>query len=203
MIARLRWTAVAVVMALLAALAATTVRSAPVAVRPAADQMTSGHGTKLAGQLAAARAATAKYSTHLGRAKKDGYQIITQEMPGMGYHYLNPNIAGFDVKKPQILVYEHVGTRWQLGALEWVFPSVPTTPPLPDATYGEFPAACHYANGEFVPADSESSCADRHDGSKFSFWHPELFTMHVWVWYPNPTGLYASTNPYVAPFNKG
>jgi hypothetical protein len=25
----------------------------------------------------------------------------------------------------------------------------------------------------------------------------------VWVWYPNPAGLYSSTNPLVAPFNAG
>jgi hypothetical protein len=30
-------------------------------------------------------------------------------------------------------------------------------------------------------------------------WHPRLVTLHVWLWYPNPDGLYASTNPLVAP----
>jgi hypothetical protein len=39
--------------------------------------------------------------------------------------------------------------------------------------------------------------------SAFSFWHPDLVTMHVWVWYPNPAGLYSSTNPLVAAFNGG
>ena len=38
-------------------------------------------------------------------------------------------------------------------------------------------------------------------GAKFNFWHPDLFTMHVWIWYPNPAGLYSGTNPLVAPFN--
>jgi hypothetical protein len=33
------------------------------------------------------------------------------------------------------------------------------------------------------------------------FWHPDLVTLHVWLWYPNPDGLYASMNPFVAPFN--
>jgi hypothetical protein len=28
--------------------------------------------------------------------------------------------------------------------LEWVFTSEPKTPPLPNATFGFFPAACHY-----------------------------------------------------------
>ena len=30
-----------------------------------------------------------------------------------------------------------------------------------------------------------------------------LTTLHVWIWYPNPAGLYSSTNPLVAPFNGG
>jgi hypothetical protein len=123
-------------------------------------------------------------------------------MPGMGFHFLNMHIQGFDVRRPQILVYEHTGSTWQLGALEWVFPSMPKTPPLPDATFGSFPAACHYADGTFVPDQDRKTCAKTAPGTKaaFTFWHPDLTTMHVWVWYPNPSGLYASTNPLIAPF---
>jgi hypothetical protein len=33
--------------------------------------------------------------------------------------------------------------------------------------------------------------------------HPLLITLHVWLWYPNPSGLFASTNPLVSPFNEG
>ena len=162
-------------------------------------------GTALAGQLAAARLATAKYATDLGKAKADGYQIITMMMPNMGFHFMNPRVQGFDVRKPQILVYEHHGNTWQLGALEWVFPKIPKTPPLPNATFGLFPAACHYADGTFIPDKNSNTCPKTapHTGAKFTFWHPDLTTMHVWVWYPNPAGLYSSTNPLVAPFNAG
>ena len=160
--------------------------------------------TALAADVAAARQATAKYSTNLALAKAGGYFIITKMMPSMGYHFLNPKVTGFDVRKPPILVYEHVGGRWQLGALEWVFTSVPKTPPLPNATYGFFPAACHYADGTFVPDTKASTCPKTAPGShaKFTFWHPDLITMHVWIWYPNPAGLYSSTNPDIAPFNN-
>jgi hypothetical protein len=155
--------------------------------------------------IAAARIATAKYSTSLARAKDDGYRIITKMMPSMGYHFLNPKISGFNVRRPPILVYEHTGHGWQLGALEWVFTTMPATPPLPDATFGTFPAACHYNDGTFIPDKNAATCPKKapRTGAAFFFWHPELFTMHVWVWYPNPNGLYASTNPLVAPFNKG
>ncbi len=161
--------------------------------------------TALAADIAAARQATAKYVTNLAKAKADGYMIITKMMPSMGYHFLNPKISGFDVRKPPILVYEHVSGRWQLGALEWVFTAMPKTPPLPDATFGSFPAACHYADGTFIPDKTASTCPKQAPRShaKFTFWHPDLFTLHAWVWYPNPNGLYASTNPLVTPFDKG
>jgi hypothetical protein len=157
----------------------------------------------LASQLATARLATANYATSLHAAKADGYQIITPMIPNMGWHYLNPTIQGFDVTKPPILVYERHGHRWQLGALEWVFTQTPASPPLPGASYGSFPAACHYRDGTFVPARVQELCATRspQTGAKFNFWHPDLVTLHVWLWYPNPAGLYNGTNPYIRPFN--
>jgi hypothetical protein len=159
----------------------------------------------LAQSLAAARLATAKYATSLERAKADGYQIITQMIPDMGYHYLNPKVAGFNVTKPAILVYLKRGNTWQLGALEWVFTSKPKTPPLPGARYGAFGAACHYVDGTFVPAATQDECAKTspQSGAAFGFWHPNLVTLHVWLWYPNPSGIYSGTNPLVTPFNKG
>src|SRR5262245_25132542 len=157
----------------------------------------------LSQSLAAARIATAKYATDLGRAKADGYSIITRMVPDMGWHFMNPKIQGFDVRKPPILVYERRGHDWQLAALEWVFTETPATPPLPGARYGSFPAACHYVDGTFVQQPSQDKCPkpspDTH--AKFNFWHPPLVTMHVWIWYPNPSGLFADTNPLVKPFN--
>ena len=156
----------------------------------------------LADQLASARLATGKYVTDLDRAKADGYGIITRMVPDMGWHFMNPKIQQFDVRRPPILVYEHHGRAWQLAALEWVFPKTPATPPFPGASYGSFPAACHYLDGTFVPADSQDQCKRRGpSGARFNFWHPPLVTLHVWIWYHNPDGLFASMNPLVRPFN--
>jgi hypothetical protein len=150
-------------------------------------------------QMSAARAATARYANSLSAAQADGYQIITPFMPGMGYHYMNPKIQGFDINHPQILVYNRQGSEWQLSALEWVFGSMPTTAPLEGATYGTFPAACHYADGTFVAAKSEKDCATTTGNlSPFTFWHPDLITLHLWVWFDNPAGIYHGTNPLVA-----
>jgi len=168
---------------------------------------TRSHASKssLAQSLAAARLATAKYATSLARAKADDYQIITQMIPGMGYHYLNPKIKGFNVTKPAILVYVKRGTTFQLGALEWVFTSKPAKPQLPGAKYGAFGAACHYKDGTVVPAASQDACPKTSptSGSAFGFWHPNLITLHLWLWYPNPSGIYSGTNPLVTPYDKG
>jgi hypothetical protein len=161
------------------------------------------NGGDLAAQLAAGRLATAKYATNLGAAKGAGYQILTRMIPDMGWHFLNPKVQGFDVRKPPILVYQRHGKAWQLAAFEWVFPSKPATPPLPGATYGAFGAACHYKDGTFVFRPMQDACPKRspQTGARFNFWHPDLVTLHVWLWYPNPAGLYSGTNPYITPFN--
>jgi hypothetical protein len=164
-----------------------------------------GRQLVLASQLARARLATAKYATSLRAAKAAGYQILTRMIPDMGWHFLNPTIQGFDITKPPILVYERHGRSWQLAAFEWVFPAKPATPPLPGATYGSFGAACHYKDGTFVFTPSQADCAKRspQTGAAFNFWHPDLVTLHLWLWYPNPAGLYNGTNPYIKPFNRG
>ncbi|HEX3690618.1 MAG TPA: hypothetical protein VHV28_13025 [Solirubrobacteraceae bacterium] len=172
----------------------------PAAAHPAAQP---AGQSALTSDLIAARLATARYATNLGKAKADGYRILTKMIPNMGYHFINPNITGFNVRKPPILVYEHTAGGWQLSALEWVFTSMPAKAPLPGAKYGVFGAACHYDDGTVVFADAQSACAATAPGSgaKFNFWHPRLITLHFWVWYPNYTGIFTGTNPMVAPFN--
>jgi len=176
-------------------------------IEPGASRATAAAhvNATLVADLALARVATAKYVSNLQLAKANGYGIITKMIPNMGYHYMNPNVKGFDPRKPPILVYERRGASWQLGAIEWVFTSKPSRPPLPGATYGAFGAGCHYKDGSYVPAEAQSACPTTapKTGAAFNFRHPNLITMHVWLWYPNPSGLFTSTNPLVAPFNNG
>lgn len=168
------------------------------------DGLTARQIRRLARPLARARAATAEYATDPELAKADGYSMtITQMIPDMGHHFLNPGITDFDVTKPPILVYVRNGDEWQLGAFEWVFPEKPESRPLPGARYGSFPAACHFEDGTFAFEASEAGCTETspESGAAFTFWHPKLVTLHVWAWYPNPDGLYAGTNRWVRPFN--
>jgi hypothetical protein len=55
------------------------------------------------------------------------------------------------------------------------------------------------------PDKNSKTCAKTSPktGATFSFWHPDLTTMHVWIWYPNPAGLYSSTNDVVRDNDRG
>ena len=195
------------ILALALATAATSVAVATAAAPAHRHDMSTMSGSaasqKLAAELALGRLATAKYATNLALAKRNGYGVITQMIPDMGWHFMNPKITTFDITKPPILVYGKRGQAWQLVAFEWVFPTKPAKAPLPGATYGSFAAACHYADGTFVPAAAEADCAKTspESGAAFGFWHPDFVTLHVWAWYPNPDGVYAGMNPLVRPFN--
>ncbi len=191
--------------AIVTALVAGVAASASFGAAADPPQAAVAHASRLTADVAAGRLATAKYVNNLARAEADGYVIIARMIPEMGYHFLNPNVSGFSVSKPPILVYEHHGATWQLGALEWVFTSKPANPPLPGAQYGTFGAACHYVDGTFVFEDAQSNCpaTSPQTGAKFNFWHPKLITLHFWIWYPNPAGIYSGMNPMVQPFNKG
>ena len=43
----------------------------------------------------------------------------------------------------------------------------------------------------------------RDSGAAFNFWHPLLITLHVWLWYPNPSGIFSGTNPLASTYNQG
>ena len=154
-------------------------------------------------QLAHARIATAKYAGDLNAAKKAGYEILTQQIAGMGYHFINPAVKGFDVRKPPILVYEQA--RCPLAARR-------ARVGLPEEARDASAEGCDVRlvprgmslQGRDVRARAERGhlCHDEPtSGSAFNFWHPALVTMHVWIWYPNPAGLYASMNPLVHSFS--
>lgn len=176
----------------------------PLLVAPAALSAEATLAPEVIAQIARARSATLKYAGNLAQAKADGYMIITPMIPNMGYHFLNPKIEGFDVTKPPILVYVRTDGRWQLVAVEWVFPKRPAAAPLKGARYGSFGAACHYVDGSFVAAAAESACAktNARTGAAFNFWHPPLVTLHMWIWHPNPNGVFGEFNPLLTPYNN-
>ena len=108
---------------LLAALLAAVAVAVPAAGDDHHHTTTSKPNRELTAQIARARVALAPFVSNLAAAREQGYKLqITPMMPNMGYHFMNPDVTGFDVRRPPILVYVRQGADAQLVAAEWVFP---------------------------------------------------------------------------------
>jgi|GEM_PF-289298 len=128
-------------------------------------------------ELLQARAATAKY-LDFDKAMKDGYADINTFMPHMGYHYLKAaNLDDkFDVTRPELLVYRKGNNgKMLLNAVEYAVPRDDK-----------------YPNG--VPeVFGFTGTSDKWEyNAMFNVW-----TLHAWVWYYNPSGVFAPYNPLV------
>lgn len=124
-------------------------------------------------ELLQARAATAKY-LNFNKAIEDGYTDINVVIPHMGYHYLKSKFLDdkFEITKPEILVYKkNENGKMQLEALEYAVPFD-------------------------LSADAPEGFAGDHDVWNYDTAF-QLWTLHAWVWYFNPDGVFNSTNPLV------
>ena len=145
--------------------------------------------------LAAARAATARFH-NLRLAKAAGYTVLVADTAGltciaepgmgaMGFHHLNPKLldGSVSVKRPEILVYAHgPNGGLRLVALEYLVKKADW-----DAAHGGPNAAPPSLFGQtfnFTPA-----------GNRFGL--PDFYSLHAWVWDPNPAGMFAMWNPKV------
>ena len=147
-----------------------------------------------AADLAAAKAALAKYSDPL-MAIKDGYFSTlacidfptgakdgpVEYPPGaMGVHFLNPGNIGpnLDPAKPQVLLYEPVGDKLVLTGAEWFMPEAAAGGKAP-SIFGQTLAGPMDGHEPIMPKEA------RH------------YDLHVWLWKDNPKGMFTSTNAAV------
>ena len=151
-----------------------------------------------------AQLATARYANDLGAAKADGYEILTQQIPGMGYHFINPAVKGFDVRKPRdprlraarrplAARRARVGLPQEAGDATAEGRHVRLVP-------GGVPLQRRHVRaraerGRLRDRRAPSRARRSTSGTRRSS------TMHVWIWYPNPAGMYASMNPLVHAFS--
>jgi hypothetical protein len=130
-----------------------------------------GLSAQTQGELQQARAATARYR-NISNAIADGYSDIAVDVEGMGHHFMNTGLvdATFDIRKPEILVYNRNEDGNQvLVAVEYAVPLI-------------------YAR----PEGFTGSADVWKDDSGFPF-----FLVHAWVWAYNPDGVFNWTNPLV------
>jgi hypothetical protein len=149
--------------------------------------------------VAEARDATARFHD-LSAAQDAGYAIQVADLAGitcidsaagaMGVHYLNPSlapelfsesaVATIDAATPELLVYAP-GPNGQLRlvALEYLalkanWDAHNAAPPsLFGQTFNTTPA-----------------------GNRYGL--PDFYSLHAWIWNPNPTDLFAAWNPNVS-----
>jgi len=158
--------------------------------------------------VAAVRRATARY-VDVANARADGYLQASGMERHHGYHFAQPAAqaralatAALDLATPPVLLYVERDGAWQLVGVEYVLPSIPTDAPLPGAVWHRHEASCHYRDFRELPAASARACAALHpvSGERFVGWHPAFAVAHVWAWYPNPDGVFAESNPWLAPY---
>ena len=133
-----------------------------------------------AADLAAARAATARYH-QVERAIADGYAAaspcVSSPAGAMGVHYVNGALVGdgvLDVARPEVLLYapERDG-RMRLIGVEYMVPQ------------GMWKAR----HGAALP---------QLFGQAFEPGPMETYALHAWVWRHNPSGTFAPFNPSVS-----
>ena len=137
--------------------------------------------------LAAIRNATAKYHD-VNTAIADGYGpfYICTDKEGvgtMGQHYVKGPLVGdpaVDPLRPEALVYEpQKDGGLKLVAVEYV----------------TFQADWHAAFGEGTPSILGRPMIAVGAGNRYGL--PPFFERHVWLWSPNPLGIYEDWNPSV------
>jgi hypothetical protein len=125
-------------------------------------------------ELMSARKATAKYAD-ISAAIADGYADINVFIPHMGFHYLKLSLldAEFDPERPELLVYAQDLCEGQMRLV-----------------------AVEYA----VPTNLSASAPEGFTGDADE-WHRQdnfgLWTLHAWIWFRNPDGVFAELNPRV------
>jgi hypothetical protein len=162
--------------------------------------------------VAAVRAATARYQD-LARAQADGYIQTSAMEPRHGYHFSNLGTLAVgaagqwvtgepDLARPAILLYVERDGTWQLVGVEYAALGEPAGSPFPGATWHRHEASCHYRDYAEAAAPSAGRCPPRHPrtGAEFVNWHPAFSVVHVWAWHPNPDGVFAEENAYLAPY---
>jgi len=125
-------------------------------------------------ELLSARKATAKYG-ELSAAIADGYADINVFIPQMGFHYLKASTLDgeFNPERPQLLVYAQdlCEGRMRLVAVEYAVPT---------------------SLSATAPEGFTGTTDEWHRQDNFGLW-----TLHAWIWFRNPDGVFAELNPRV------
>jgi len=157
----------------------------------------------LARLIADLRSATQRYQD-LQQAKADGYVQTSGNVPLEGYNFHKAAITQFDYSHPHTLLYAQREGRWQLVGLKYTASGTrPSESPFQGIEWERSLAICRYADWQEYRSPTREGCPQVHPETQAAFtaWQPDTWAIHLWIWYPNPYGLFASMNPLLAPFD--
>jgi hypothetical protein len=159
------------------ALSATAAQTSAEDIREAPGILPSGYSAGVDRDVLTIRRATAKFKT-TDSAEAAGYQRVTgcvenQPQGAMGYHFQNNALLDttLDPEHPEVLVYEKLPDgAFQLNGVEFLVPIAAWKSTEPPRILGQ----------ALTKADPIG-----------------LWFLHVWIWKPDPKGLFAPWNPDV------
>jgi hypothetical protein len=157
----------------------------------------------LAKRIAEIREATAAYHDPAA-ARAAGYVQFTGNVPLLGYRFVHPGIASVVYDRPAGLIYARQGERWHLAGVEYAITAErrPDAQPFPGIGWSREPATCRYADWHELESPARDRCPATHpEGAPLVSWYPARWVIRVWLWYPNPSGMFARLNPLLAPFD--
>lgn len=143
-----------------------------------------------------ARSASARYR-NVANAIADGYVPVTDceesSTGAMGYHWARPDRLiqpSLTPSAPAILLYEPAGLGFRLVGVEYEATAsvggLPVYGPSPPDPALVIPAPTMFGGKKFDGPMNGHNPAQP--------WHYDL---HVWIWTPNPDGVFADYNPAV------
>lgn len=139
--------------------------------------------------LATVRQATAKYQ-NVDAAIAAGYVptpacVAVPGVGGMGYHYINFGLAmdpAISLTAPEVLLYAPSGDGLRLVGVEYFLAlgapgdPIPPNPPAAPVLFGRT------FDGPMLGHEPDM---------------PPHYDLHVWIWQPNPMGMFTPLNPSV------
>jgi hypothetical protein len=132
------------------------------------------------------RAGDSASREHAAPHAHDAGEQVPHVPGGMGVHFFNTALVGpeLDPLKPQVLLYEQKGDALELVAAEWFVPLATGIKQRPTLFGRPFdgPMEGH------APVMPETL---------------HHYDLHVWLWKPNPAGVFQSTNPDLKCPDKG
>jgi hypothetical protein len=174
--------------------------SNPVTSQGAAN---TGGSAAVDAELAQVRNATAAYHD-VSQAEEAGYMApppeacVASPAGTMGYHYVNAALiaqAGVVPEKPEVLLYlPKAGGGVRLIGVEYLQPVLLRSP---TGAIGPWFEATPWPAGYVVVNQHPSLFGQPFNGPMAGHepgmpWHWDL---HVWIWSPNPSGMFAQFNP--------